>query len=129
MAKRAPSQKPVILVVEDEPFLRFHAADVLEQEGFGIAEATNAENALRVLENRQDVKLVFTDIQLPGTLDGIDLARQVQKRWPHIQVVITSGRKRPSPAEMPEGRFLAKPYSSQDLLREIGGLGLAHGKG
>jgi CheY-like chemotaxis protein len=120
MKKPALSQKPIILVVEDEPFLRFLVADVLEKEGFAVAEAANAENALRVLESRRDINLVFTDIQLPGDLDGMDLVRQVQQRWPHIQMVITSGRTRPSSAEMPnEGRFIAKPYSPQDLVREI----------
>jgi two-component system, response regulator PdtaR len=130
MDKRSPSQKPVILVVEDEPLVRFVAADVLEEEGFAVAEATNAENALRVLENRRDVNLVFTDIQLPGDLDGMGLVRRVHERWPKIQLVITSGRKRPTPAEMPnDGRFIAKPYSAQDLLREINDLGLAPRKG
>lgn len=130
MDKHASSQRPVILVVEDEPFVRFHAADLLEEEGFAVAEAANAENALRLLENRPDVNLVFTDIQLPGALDGMDLARHIHKRWPHIQVVITSGRKRPGPAEMPDdGRFIAKPYTPQDLLREINNLGLVPGSG
>jgi two-component system, response regulator PdtaR len=122
MNKPAASQKAVILVVEDEPFLRFLAADVLEEEGFDVAEAANAENAMRVLESRQDINLVFTDIALPGDLDGMDLVRHVQHRWPHIQLVITSGQTKPSPAEMPEdGRFIAKPYSPRDLIREISG--------
>jgi CheY-like chemotaxis protein len=122
MDKSASSQKAVILVVEDEPFLRFLAADALEEKGFAVAEATNAENALRVLENRQDINLVFTDIALPGELDGMDLVRHVQQRWPHIQLVLTSGRPKPTPAEMPkDGRFIAKPYSPQDLVREISG--------
>jgi two-component system, response regulator PdtaR len=121
MDRHALSRKPVILVVEDEPFLRFYAADVLEEEGFVVAEAASAENALILLENRPDVNLVFTDIQMPGAFDGMALARRVHNRWPHIQVVITSGRKRPSPEEMLDARFIAKPYSRQDLLREIGG--------
>ena len=73
---------------------------------------------------------MFTDIQLPGDLDGMDLARHIHKRWPHIQVVITSGRKRPGPAEMPDdGRFIAKPHSRQELLRETNDLGWPPAKG
>ena len=122
MDKPAASQKAVVLVVEDEPFLRFLAADALEEKGFAVAEAANAENALRVLENRQDINLVFTDIALPGDLNGLDLVRHVQQRWPHIQLVITSGQHKPNPAEMPkDGRFIAKPYSPRDLVREISG--------
>jgi two-component system, response regulator PdtaR len=122
MDKAALSQKRVILVVEDEPFVRFLAADVLEAEGFAVAEAANVENAMRVLESRQDINLVFTDIALPGNLDGMDLVRRVQARWPRIQYVITSGQQKPSLAEMPkDGRFIAKPYSSLDLVRAING--------
>jgi two-component system, response regulator PdtaR len=122
MDKHATSQKAVILVVEDEPFLRFLAADALEEQGFSVAEATNAENALRVLENRPDINTVFTDIALPGDLNGMDLVRHVRERWPHIQLVITSGQQMPNAADMPkDGRFIAKPYSPRDLVREISG--------
>jgi len=122
MDKTAASHRTAVLVVEDEPFLRFLAADALEEKGFAVAEATNAENALRVLESRNDIMLVFTDIALPGELDGMDLVRQIQQRWPHIQLILTSGNQRPHPEEMPkDGRFIAKPYSPQDLVREITG--------
>jgi CheY-like chemotaxis protein len=118
--KTPPPQKPAILIVGDEPFLRFLVADVLEKEGFAVAEATNAENALRVLETRREIGIVFSDIHLPGDLDGLELVRHVQERWPHIRLLITSGRKRPSSTDMPRHvRFIAKPYSPQDLVREI----------
>jgi CheY-like chemotaxis protein len=112
--------KPVILVVEDEPLLRFHAADVLEDEGFAVAEAADADAALEVLEQRSDVQLLFTDVQMPGRLDGMALVRHVHERWPHILLVITSGRARPGISEIPDaGRFLAKPYRPLELVAQM----------
>jgi two-component system, response regulator PdtaR len=74
--------KPVILVVEDNELLRLHAAGLLEENGFGVVEAANADAALKLLETRDDVRLLFTDIQMPGSCDGMDLARKVHARWP-----------------------------------------------
>src|SRR5271163_1441568 len=82
--------KPAILVVEDEELLRLNAADLLEDNGYAVIEAANAEDALRTLERRPDVRLLFTDIQMPGRIDGIELARLVHERWPHILLVMTS---------------------------------------
>jgi two-component system, response regulator PdtaR len=76
--------KPTILVVEDEALLRMYAADLLEENGFGVVEAENADAALKLLETRDDVRLLFTDIQMAGSGDGMDLARQVHARWPNI---------------------------------------------
>ena len=103
------SAKPLILVVEDEPLLRFNAADALEEAGFSVTEANNAETALELLEARRDVQMLFTDVHMPGSFDGMELARQVHRRWPHILLMITSGRERPRASEIPDdGRFLAK---------------------
>jgi CheY-like chemotaxis protein len=77
---------PVILVVEDIELLRLYAAGVLEDHGFGVIEAENADAALKLLETRGDVRLLFTDIQMPGSCDGMDLARKVQTRWPYILI-------------------------------------------
>ena len=75
---------------------------------------------MRVMESRGDIRLLFTDIQMPGRFDGMDLARQVHARWPHVLLVITSGRKRPRPAEIPDdGRFVAKPYGAAELFAQI----------
>jgi two-component system, response regulator PdtaR len=112
--------KPVILVVEDEALLRMYAADLLEENGFGVVEAANADAALKVLETRDDVRLLFTDIRMPGSCDGMDLARQVYARWPHILLVITSGHIRPAQAEIPDhSHFIAKPYRANELLDEV----------
>jgi two-component system, response regulator PdtaR len=96
------------------------AADTLEENGFDVVEAANADDALKVLESRDDVRLLFTDVRMPGSCDGMDLARQVHARWPHILLVITSGHLRPAKAEIPDdGRFVAKPYRANELLGEV----------
>ena len=94
----ALNSKAAILVVEDETLIRLWAADLLEENGFSVLEAEDADAALKVLESRPDVKLLFTDVQMPGSLNGMELAREVHARWPHILLVITSGRERPTRA-------------------------------
>jgi two-component system, response regulator PdtaR len=117
MDRDAVNSKPAILVVEDETLIRLWAAGLLEENGFSVLEAENAEAALKVLESRPDVKLLFTDVQMPGSLNGMELAREVHARWPHVLLVITSGRERPTRAEIPDdGRFVAKPYNAEELL-------------
>ena len=120
MERDALNSKAAILVVEDETLIRLWAADLLEEKGFSVLEAKDAEAALKVLESRPDVKLLFTDVQIPGSLNGMELAREVHARWPHILLVITSGRERPIRAEIPDdGRFVAKPYSADELLGQV----------
>ena len=111
--------KPVALVVEDEAILRAHAADLLEEHGLSVVEARNAEEAIRIMEEREDVRLLFTDIQMPGRFDGMDLARQVHARWPNVLLVITSGQKRPEEDIPDDGRFVSKPYRPEELLGQI----------
>jgi CheY-like chemotaxis protein len=120
MAETKTPTEPLILVVDDEELLRLHAADLLEEHGFRVVEARNAAAALKVLESRDDVRLLFTDIQMPGALDGMDLAREVHQRWPNILLVITSGQKKPTEDEIPDhGRFVAKPYRAAELLGQV----------
>jgi|SRR5258708_6821624 two-component system, response regulator PdtaR len=120
MDRDAVNSKPAILVVEDETLIRLWAAGLLEENGFSVLEAENAEAALKVLESRPDVKLLFTDVQMPGSLNGMELAREVHARWPHVLLVITSGRERPTRAEIPDdGRFVAKPYNAEELLGQV----------
>jgi two-component system, response regulator PdtaR len=109
-----------ILVVEDDALLRMVAADTLEENGFTVVEAANADAALKLLETRDDVRLLFTDIQMPGSCDDMDLARQVHARWPNILLVITSGQIKPTEAEIPDhGHFIGKPYRAKELLGEV----------
>jgi two-component system, response regulator PdtaR len=120
MDKDAVNSKPAILVVEDETLIRLWAAGLLEENGFSVLEAKDADAALKVLESRPDVKLLFTDVQMPGSLNGMELAREVHARWPHVLLVITSGRERPTRAEIPDdGRFVAKPYNAEELLGQV----------
>jgi two-component system, response regulator PdtaR len=120
MDQSRPPTQPVVLIVDDEELLRLHAADLLEEEGFAVIETPNAEAALQVLESRPDVRLLFTDIQMPGPLDGMDLARQVHERWPHVLLIVTSGRVKPCTDEIPDhGRFVAKPYRAEDLVEQV----------
>jgi CheY-like chemotaxis protein len=119
----AVSKRPVVLIVEDEFLLRMHAVDMIEAAGFVVVEAGNADEAIEVLEARPDITVVFTDIQMPGSMDGLKLARAVRGRWPPIKIVATSGHVHVRQTDLPEGgRFLPKPYSSvqvTDVLREL----------
>ena len=114
---------PLALLVDDDELLRLYGADLLEQHGFAVIQAENADEAREVLEKRNDVRLLFTDIQMPGALDGMDLARQVHARWPHVLLVIASGQTAPTRAEIPDdGRFVAKPYRASELLGQVDNL-------
>jgi two-component system, response regulator PdtaR len=119
--KQTPEKHlPVVLVVEDEPFVRMMGAGALEDAGFGVIEACNADEALRVLADRSDVGVVFTDVDMPGSLDGLALARRVHDGWPRIGVVVTSGRYQLGEEVLPYGDpFVAKPYAVKALLRRI----------
>ena len=84
-------RKPVVLVVDDEVLVRTVAVDMVEQAGFEVIEASNADEAIRILESRQDIRAVFTDIQMPGSMDGLRLAQSVRDRWPPVALIVTSG--------------------------------------
>jgi CheY-like chemotaxis protein len=102
---------PAVLIVEDEPLVRLGAAKFIADEGFEVIEAANADEAIRILEARKDVRIVFTDIHMPGSMDGLKLARAVRNRWPPIKIIVTSGRDPVREQDLPEGsRFFAKPY-------------------
>src|SRR6266852_7690552 len=106
------SKRPVVLLVEDEFLLRMDAADMIAAAGFEVVEAANADEAIGILEACRDITVVFTDIQLPGSMDGLKLARAVRGGWPPIKIVATSGRVGIAETDLPEGgRFLPKPYS------------------
>jgi CheY-like chemotaxis protein len=85
------SKRPVVLIVEDEFLLRMNAVDMIAAGGFEVVEAANADDAIEILESRRDITVVFTDIQMPGSMDGLKLAQAVRGRWPPIKIVATSG--------------------------------------
>jgi len=119
MEARILAPRNIVLVVEDEPFVRLMAADVLSLAGYSVMEARNADEALRILEGQADVVVVFTDIDMPGSIDGLALAERIGQRWPQIDIVFTSGH-RYNMARIPcERRFLAKPYAGAELIRQI----------
>jgi two-component system, response regulator PdtaR len=119
-------KKTVILVVEDEAIIRMGAVQMLQDAGFAVLEASNADDAMGILEVRNDIRAVFTDINMPGTLDGLRLARAVRGRWPPIHLILTSGLISPKEDEFPaNGRFIRKPYRAEHViatLRELLGL-------
>lgn len=116
MGQNMPSGRPVVLVVEDEPILRLMAVDVVEEAGFEAVEAAGADDAIRILETRLDIRVVFTDVDMPGGVDGMKLAAAIRDRWPPIEIIITSGKKRPRPEDMPaRGVFFSKPYRREDV--------------
>lgn len=103
---------PVALVVDDEALILMDTADMISDEGYAVIQATTAEAAFAFLVEHPDLQLLFTDVQTGGAIDGLQLAREVAKRWPQICVVIVSGAVRPLPSELPDGVvFLAKPLS------------------
>ncbi len=117
----ASQDPPVVLLDEDEPLVRMTAADGLEEAGFHVLEAANADVALKVLEVRSDeVQVLFTDVDMPGSMDGMALAEQVHAKWPHILLLISSGYARPHPDEIPDhGHFVPKPYRAATVVGHI----------
>ena len=100
-----------VLIVEDEFLLRADAAEFMEHSGFTVYEASNADEAIELLELHNDIRAVFTDIHMPGTMDGLKLAHYIRGRWPPVKLIITSGYARPPAEDMPVGSaFVAKPY-------------------
>ena len=112
------SKRPVVLIVEDELLLRMDAAEMIAAAGFEVVEAANADEAIEILEARRDITVVFTDIQMPGSMDGLKLARAVRGRWPPIKIVATSGLVDVGEKDLPEGgRFLRKALQSERIRR------------
>src|SRR3984957_9872331 len=106
------SEKPVILVVEDEVLVRMVAVSVAEESGFEVLSAATADEAIGILESRSDIRLVFTDVHMPGSMDGLRLAHAVRGRWPPVELLVTSALGNITAKDLPErGRFLPKPYN------------------
>lgn len=123
MPTQSAQHPVVILVVEDEALLRFSIGDDLRDRGYVVHEAANADQAIRVLEQHPDIEILFTDIDMPGSMDGLKLSAAVRDRWPPIRIIITSGKQRPAIAAMPGGAlFLSKPYAVDEVAAGIGSL-------
>ncbi|HEU0045277.1 response regulator [Sphingomonas sp.] len=112
-----PNKGGVVLVVDDEPLIRMNAADMLADAGWIAIEAANAAEALVQLAAHPEVTVLFTDINMPGEMDGLDLARRVHDLRPDVHLIITSGKMRPRRDELPGGgEFLGKPYREGQFL-------------
>ncbi len=110
----------IILIVEDEPLLMMMAVDLVEDAGYGAVVAQNADEAVRILLSRTDIRIVFTDIDMPGTMDGLKLAATIRDRWPPIDIIITSGYRKPAVTELPvRAIFFAKPYVPSQVQRAM----------
>jgi CheY-like chemotaxis protein len=106
-----------ILVVEDEPLIRLGLVDLLEEVGYEVTEAAHAGEAIALLEAHQDIRLVLTDVDMPGEMDGIRLAQYVRRRWPPIQLIVVSGKAGLDLDTLPLGsRFLGKPYPQEQMI-------------
>ena len=121
ISKKNPSSRPQhVLVVEDEFFSRLHAINLVEAAGYKAIEASNADEAIAILESRKDIRIVFTDIDMPGSMDGLKLARAVRDRWPPIELILTSGHFGVPEDKIPErGLFFSKPYRDQEIVSAL----------
>ena len=117
-AVTSSDERPVILVVEDEPDERFLAAELLEETGFRVIEAETAERALAILNDRADeVSVVFSDVRTPGPIGGFELARIIGVTWPRVRVLLTSGDAGDQPSDLRvSATFIPKPWRAADIL-------------
>jgi two-component sensor histidine kinase len=100
--------------------LRMRAVDIVEDAGFTAVEAVNADEALSILESRSDISLLFSDIQMPGSMDGLKLAHAVHDRWPSIKIILVSGQIKLSDADKPaDSRFFGKPLEVKRMIAEL----------
>ena len=120
MVLKHPVAPAVVLVVEDEMLLRMRAVDMVEDAGYTPVEAVDADEAVAILESRSDIALLLTDIQMPGTMDGLGLARSVHERWPPIKIILVSGQLKLANIEIPaDSRFFGKPLEAQEMIAEM----------
>ena len=120
MSTRPPVSLLNVLVVEDEMFLRMRALDMVEDAGYTPIEAVDADEAFAILVSRSDIALLFTDIQMPGSMDGLQLAHIVHERWPLIKIILVSGQLKLSSIHIPrDSRFFGKPLVSGQMIAEM----------
>ncbi|MCQ8782057.1 response regulator [Mangrovibrevibacter kandeliae] len=109
-----------VLVVEHDPLILTEAVDLVEEAGFIAYEARNADQAIRLLERHPEITVLLTDVDMPGSMDGLKLARAVRDRWPPVRIIVTSGHTKVTEADMPEeSLFFAKPYPPQTMVQAL----------
>jgi CheY-like chemotaxis protein len=120
MSTSNESRPPAILIVEDDVLLLLNSVDIVEDAGYIAIEANNADEAIAILESRQDIALLITDVQMPGSMDGLTLAHAVRDRWPPIKIMVVSGQVDLAEHELPaNSRFLSKPFHAERLVSEL----------
>jgi CheY-like chemotaxis protein len=123
MGKAIEPPRYSVLVVEDDPLLLLNAMDLVEDAGFHAYGAGNAEAAIALMEIHADIRVLFTDIQMPGSMDGLKLAQAVRDRWPPVMIIVTSGHVKVGREDMPaDGLFFAKPYAPGAILEALSAL-------
>lgn len=117
---REPDIPTVVLVVEDEALIRIATVIGLEDAGFTVLECDSADAAIAILERRTDINVVFSDVDMPGSMDGLKLVAYVRDRWPPIALIVASGLVKVQIADLPAGGlFIPKPYEMADVARMI----------
>lgn len=109
-----------VLIVEDDAMISMWVEDALIDAGYSVAVTSDADKAIAYLENDDDIDLVFTDIDMPGSMDGLRLAAVIRDRWPPVNLIIASGKHRPAKSDMPDHAiFLPKPYLHSDVVKAV----------
>lgn len=109
-----------VLIVEDEPLIRMGAVSLIEDAGFEVYEAGSADAAIALLERHEEIRLIFTDVDMPGSMDGLKLAHYVRGRWPPVKIIVTSGHVKVTEESLPAGAlFLPKPYEPAEITRRV----------
>jgi CheY-like chemotaxis protein len=115
--------RAVVLVVEDNTIIRMSAVDLVSSAGYDALQASDADEAVQILESRSDIDLVFTDVQMPGSMDGIELSHYIRERWPPVKLIVASGNVLLEENSLPKGsRFFAKPYQDDVIAAAMAGL-------
>src|ERR1700683_350770 len=115
-----PGPSAAVLIVEDEPLIRTGAVYLIEDAGFKVYEAGSADAAIALLELHKEIRLIFTDVDMPGSMDGLKLAHYVRGRWPPVKIIVTSGHVKVTEESLPAGAiFLPKPYDAAEIAHQV----------
>jgi CheY-like chemotaxis protein len=130
MAHPQPHRPLAVLIVEDEPLVRMSAVAMIEEAGCQTYEAANADEAIALLEKHADIRILFTDIDMPGSMDGLKLAHYFRGRWPPVKIIVTSGHVQVGRQDMPrDATFFAKPYRAMQIVGKLRELAIQAGTG
>ncbi|MBP2302240.1 response regulator [Azospirillum picis] len=127
MGQAFPERRVPVLIVEDEPILRIDAVDMVEQAGFDAVEATNVEHAIRILEERKDIRVVYMDLDMPRGVKGIEIAAAIRNRWPPIEIILTAAFFTAADLDLPvRAEFFPKPIRKPDMIAAMRRMAMRH---